>query len=654
MSSHDLRKDITGLRAVAVLAVTLFHIFHLTNPESNWFKGGFLGVDIFFVISGFLMTMIIVKGIEQGNFSLLAFYKRRAKRICPALVTVVLIFSLITAAIFNEIYAERILKDGIRSLGFISNFRYARLTDYFDLSSAERMFLHTWSLSVEWQFYLLYPILILIIAKLLSRKSLGLILSLLTLISLIFGCIYTTISPTSSYYYLPSRAFEMLAGGLAYFYPLNSISNKLNNNHLAKYAEIIGLLCIAISLMIIGEEDGWPNAWAILPIFGTWLCLAAANNNTVLANPILQYIGLWSYSIYLVHWPIMVLFFVLGINLSIWMLLILIFTTGIALHYGIERRRNYGWIFFILYFTAAGLIYGCIKIITTPDIPQQTTSIQQTNHDKIGKSFGNNGVEDHYGDLSRPVDLILVGDSFARQYLPILSTKAVHSVTFTVDGCYSSALFVNNKSSTEDDWQNKCISRYTNFVKALKQYPNVPVIWAQNWSGYNMYKFTSITDQKTVNLSFDDIVKQDLSNLSKHIKNRKIYILSAPRKVGPEGNVNFGINCSNLHAKNTAFSQTMWNVLDCRARLPLSEQPINVMIQDVIKNLSKTHQENSETSEIHYIDVSKGYCNEQGCLIMTELDFKPIFLDTAHFKGHNIEPIVDFILEEINLPTDNL
>lgn len=664
MPKRELRKDITGLRAIAVLAVTLFHISHLMNPESSWFKGGFLGVDIFFVISGFLMTMLIMRGLDLNNFSLYDFYKRRAKRICPALVTVVLASSLVTVCIFSEGFVERTLKDGLRALGFVSNFRFARLTGYFEADSSERMFLHTWSLSVEWQFYLIYPVLMLLLSKIFSRKNLGLLLAALTLASLIFGCIYTVQSPTSSYYYLPSRAFELLTGSLAYFYPLSFFIQKFSKYKdssdksealanasaakIAKYAEYVGLLCLAISLMVIGEEDGWPTLWALLPMFGTWLCIAANNQNTILSNTVIQHIGLWSYSIYLVHWPIIVICFVLGINLSIWLLFILIFALGIALHYGIERRRNYGWKFLGVYLAVAGLIYFCVYYVILAESNQQSVQMHNTG-DIRTQSFGNNGTEDHYGNLSRPVDLILVGDSFARQYLPVLANKEIHTLSFTVDGCYSSQSSINAKKTIETGWVDKCSARYDNLLKSAADHPNAPIVWAQNWSGYNIYKFITRTERKVVNKSFEDIVKQDLSSIYYELRGHKIYILSAPRKIGSEGNVNFGINCSNLHYKNTRLSLFLWDALNCRERLPLNEQPINLTIQEFIEHIPQNQGKADAEKPIVYIDVNEGFCNDKGCLIMGEESLKPMFIDTAHLSKTGAEYVVRYILQHLSL-----
>ena len=222
--AKTLRQDITGLRAIAVLAVTLFHIDHVMLPQIDLFKGGFLGVDIFFVISGFLMTMLIMRkggGLQSGDFSLLKFYQRRAKRICPALIATIVFFLALGYFIFSPDDLKNAGREASKAVLFISNDYFAKRAGYFDTVATDKLFLHTWSLSVEWQFYIVYPFVLMLAYRFLSYKNIGRLLLGCTAISLGFACYYTTINSTYSYYMLPSRAFELLFGALAYFYPLS-------------------------------------------------------------------------------------------------------------------------------------------------------------------------------------------------------------------------------------------------------------------------------------------------------------------------------------------------------------------------------------------------------------------------------------------------
>lgn len=204
------RKDINGLRAVAVIAVVLFHF------NNEWLPGGFAGVDVFFVISGYLMTKIIFEGVENGTFSILAFYSSRAKRIIPALAVCCLVLVLFGWFFLSVIDYEVLSKHVLSSITFLSNIVYATEQGYFDSSSHEKWLLHTWSLSVEWQFYLLFPIFVYFLLKIMSYGKARIAVLITTAFSFLISAIATDIWPSYSYFLLPTRAWEMLVGGIAY------------------------------------------------------------------------------------------------------------------------------------------------------------------------------------------------------------------------------------------------------------------------------------------------------------------------------------------------------------------------------------------------------------------------------------------------------
>lgn len=292
------RKDINGLRAYAVLAVLLYHF------NAAGVTGGYAGVDVFFVISGFLMTAIILPKVEAGRFSLSGFYLARARRILPALIALcfaVLVFGWFWLAPY--LY-ETLGKNAGASLLFISNFTYNRAGGYFAAPAHDNWLLHTWSLSVEWQFYLLYPLLLLVLTKF-SRSSSGFMRTalILTLVASLGYAIYlTSTKPTSAFFMLPSRAWELLAGSLAFLYAGNRFLE--NRRHAT---EAVGLLLIAGSFLAFDNSTAWPSHAAVLPVAGASLILLAARQDSMwTCNPIAQHIGRWSYSIYLWHWPLVV------------------------------------------------------------------------------------------------------------------------------------------------------------------------------------------------------------------------------------------------------------------------------------------------------------------------------------------------------------
>lgn len=290
--SQKFRYDINGLRAYAVALVVLFHF------EIIGFSGGFIGVDIFFVISGFLMTKIIIDSLDDKSFSLIQFYTNRSIRIIPALAT--LCFILLGVGWFTLLPTEYkdLGKHVFASIFFISNFIYWRESGYFDVDAHNKILLHTWSLSVEWQFYLLLPLYIILFYKIFKGKVFG-SLALLFLLSLISSYLITLKDPSASFYLLPTRAWEMLLGSAIYFLP------KIQNKRLSISLEIIGFLLILISLFLFTHHTPWPSFYALVPTVGTVLILWAANQQSLFTNnKIFQSIGSASYSIYLWHWPI--------------------------------------------------------------------------------------------------------------------------------------------------------------------------------------------------------------------------------------------------------------------------------------------------------------------------------------------------------------
>jgi peptidoglycan/LPS O-acetylase OafA/YrhL len=292
----NFRYDINGLRAIAVIAVVLFHF----NPA--WVPGGFAGVDVFFVISGFLMTGIIFRGLEDDNFNLFKFYVARANRIIPALAVLCLALLVFGWFYLTPLDYKALGKHVASSMGFLSNVVYWRESGYFDAASHEKWLLHTWSLSVEWQFYIIYPIVLVVLKRFLSLENLKRLIVIGTLLGFAFSVIATMKWPNPAYYLLPTRAWEMMMGGVAFLYPWNVSETK------KKLLEAIGLLLILVSYAFVTSDILWPGHFALIPVLGSYLMIVANQQSSLVTNnKVFQSLGKWSYSIYLWHWPVVVL-----------------------------------------------------------------------------------------------------------------------------------------------------------------------------------------------------------------------------------------------------------------------------------------------------------------------------------------------------------
>jgi peptidoglycan/LPS O-acetylase OafA/YrhL len=313
----QFREDINMLRAIAVIAVVLFHFYPELLP------GGFIGVDIFFVISGFLMTSIIMEAIKQQKFSIIDFYLNRAYRIIPALAVLCLVLLALGWFWLTTVDYMLLGKHVASSISFISNFIYRLEAGYFDTTSKEKWLLHTWSLSIEWQFYIIYPIVLSFLAKRYSLKTIKNIVLLGGGISFLLCLIASKLFPRVAYYFLPCRAWELLIGAIAYFYPCSLIINKYLIN---KIIFFFGLLLILVSCFCISSNNLWPGYMALLPTLGAVFIIQARYNQGLIAKNIaFQKLGKWSYSIYLWHWPLAVATFVFEVN-NFYRLIAIMFT----------------------------------------------------------------------------------------------------------------------------------------------------------------------------------------------------------------------------------------------------------------------------------------------------------------------------------------
>ncbi|HBB4199324.1 acyltransferase family protein [Escherichia coli] len=292
MSYKKFRLDINGLRAFAVLSVVLYHF------GVPYVSGGFVGVDVFFVISGFLMTGIVLERVDHKG--VLDFYIARFLRIVPALVVVVLALMIFGLFALSTNEFEILSKNSISSLLFYSNNYYAIHSSYFDPSSELNLLLHTWSLSVEWQFYIFYPLLVIAIKKL--RLPVGISLSVIFAISLAITFMRVTGSREDIFYLLPTRAWEMLAGGLVY---MASVRYKLPE--WLKNCDGYGIALIVVAVVMLHSNGYWPSYSTFAPVIGAAIVLLANDQNSVFtSNRIAQWAGKISYSVYLWHWPVVV------------------------------------------------------------------------------------------------------------------------------------------------------------------------------------------------------------------------------------------------------------------------------------------------------------------------------------------------------------
>lgn len=298
MNKNQYRPDIDGLRAIAVLSVLIHHL------SASLLPGGFVGVDIFFVISGYLITSQIYKEICDGTFSIKQFYKRRINRIVPVLVAVVVAAFMVGSVLLSPADLARFGKSSVYAMLGLSNiFFWREYGNYFSGNAGEAPLLHTWSLGVEEQFYLVWPLLILFLTKFSRRYMVG-ALATLTIGAVAASETGIRIAASASYYLLPTRFFELMIGGLLALI----IVHKRSESRYSYLSLIAGLVLIGGSLFWIDKSSFFPGINAIWPCLGAALLIWAGNtrhpSSRILTNRPMVFIGLISYSLYLWHWPI--------------------------------------------------------------------------------------------------------------------------------------------------------------------------------------------------------------------------------------------------------------------------------------------------------------------------------------------------------------
>lgn len=312
IENFKYRPEIDGLRAIAVLAVVLFH-------AGIGFPGGYIGVDVFFVISGFLITSLIIKDLQEGEFTLANFWERRARRIIPAAVVVVL--ATLVGGWFLLLPSDYAMlgDSALWQVVFAANIYFWRSTNYFAGPADEQPLLHTWSLAVEEQFYLFFPLLLVGLFRFPGLRRRGILFLLLgagLLASLLLSVYGVTAHPTPTFYLLPTRAWELLSGAVVAILPAAVIPHRL----LRVVLSWAGLAAIAFPCLLYDRSTPFPGLAAIPPCLGTCLFIVATTERSsdscsfhwpspgwILSCRPAVFVGLISYSLYLWHWPLFAL-----------------------------------------------------------------------------------------------------------------------------------------------------------------------------------------------------------------------------------------------------------------------------------------------------------------------------------------------------------
>jgi peptidoglycan/LPS O-acetylase OafA/YrhL len=491
INTNRFRPEIAGLRAVAVLGVVLCHL------KIASFEGGFVGVDIFFVISGYLISQNILLELERNRFSFASFYMRRARRILPALIFTVVATFICGVLWLTPELLRGLAKESTHALLSISNIQYWRESkEYFAATADQLPLLHCWSLSLEEQFYLFWPAFLFFAIKT-GRLAVALVLT--AAVSFVFSIIELRSDPQEAFFLMPFRIFEFSIGALVIFTERSFRVPKLA----AECLTAAGLISIGISTVIFDATLPFPGAAVLVPCFGTAAIILAGKTriSLLLTNPLSQAIGAISYSLYLCHWP-MIFFaqYIFGPDVMTWKTDVILFNlmllTATVMYFFVERPFRQGRLQNASRSQKIpAMQYGILVLLLVG--VTHTTYLQQGLPWRLSaekreltalQSFGMMPCEEvaprhcAFGDVGRPAVVELVGDSYVHQYVaaldPVLKRLHARGEASMVGGCPILVGMLPKGSQLAE-----CRAIRESIFARLRQ-SNASVILGQSWDIY--------------------------------------------------------------------------------------------------------------------------------------------------------------------------
>ena len=507
-SNIDYRSDIDGLRAIAVILVILFH------SGFTGFSGGFIGVDIFFVISGYLITTIILRKLDKSKFDIKEFYIRRIKRIFPSLFIVKFFVLIIVSCIYDPITFEALGKSLISSSLFVSNVYFWKTSGYFDSNIYMKPLIHTWSLSLEEQFYLFFPIFLILIYKYYKSK-LKIFILIIILISFSMSSFGVVYYPSATYYLPITRGWELLIGSILSLKILPIIQNRFKKNIIF----LISISLIYLSAYLLTEASIFPGYNAIFPVIGASLIIHNGKNNNsslqdVLKNRYFVFIGKISYPLYLWNWPIISFYKYIKTTpwtyfdsiSSLFFSFILAYLTWVLVENPIKRnhfeKNKRKYIFIISFSVIVSTMILGLMIVLTRGMPNRVNTeiseiVNEVSKDEfwdVQNDWEINNLN-HYFKVTPPVvgkqgldpTYALIGDSHARALVAAFANLSnIHKSTgymITMSGTpplIGTALLssVNDNGFNENEYNSS-------ILKFLKENTNIKtIILAARWGVY--------------------------------------------------------------------------------------------------------------------------------------------------------------------------
>ncbi|MEH6559630.1 MAG: acyltransferase family protein [Oceanicoccus sp.] len=656
MSDFRYIPEIDGLRAVAVVPVILFHL------GLSWISGGFLGVDVFFVVSGYLITSILIKESDKRvSEYFYDFYMRRMRRIFPALFTMILVTLLVSYFVLLPSELLELARSALSAVGFFSNIFFYFGTGYFDGPAENMPLLHTWTLGVEEQFYIMWPVIILFLAKksLIQRSSLIAVLFLASLYSSVY---YTSENASLAFYNLPFRLYEFLLGAALPIMFNDDFYARLRARFIPAILQVFGLGLIGYSMVTFSSDDKFPGWLALLPALGTSLFIIGVRSSSgyrlnPMKSSLMVGIGKISFSLYLWHWPIIVFYsiYIGGRKLTpveILVLIAIMAIVSVSSYFVIEKplRRSQLTALTAKYSLASALIIigVCFLAIQSSGFRDRLPENEKfSSPDEMWKwkcpnfyNFSNFRrkyctVGDDWKTAERKI--LVWGDSHAEQLTPLLKLVAERnelSVLVIDRSCRpitdgKNVLLKHRQAKKATKGCMKMKRKVYDIIKQDKAIRLVMLVGAWRFSLPQVYSpdFESPNRRQTLN-----IFQEGLSNTAKELTSLGVDVLLMgdiphPNKMRSEcGNKN------NLLRKNKQ---------DCS---PLPREFVDDLHAATEKILEEVASMNSG---VYSHNIINEYCSDVSCPIHVNESF--MYKDTNHIRRNFSRSSQEILVDQFGL-----
>ena len=614
------RADIDGLRAIAVLSVVFFHGF------PDFLPGGFIGVDIFFVISGYLITTIILENIRNNSFSFGNFYARRIRRIFPALIIVLIFCHIIGWFLLMPSEYQQLGKHIAGGSTFISNILLWRESGYFDSSAESKPLLHLWSLGIEEQFYFVWPAILVIAYKI--KSNLLKLICIVLCSSFIANILLSNTASTAAFFLPLSRFWELLLGAIIANYAVNQKGFILKSLQLRNFSSTLGVLLIIFSLILINKNSLFPGWCALLPTLGAALIISSGPeawvNKKLLAHPLFIWFGLISFPLYLWHWPIFSFYRLYSfdeISISEYLVLIVI---SVFLAWGTYRaiesnfRHNKKlWKFSVLILGLISIGFIGWNCYDREGMPFRSIAQEKFNfhvQNAYGKTHCLNQLnqdnqvtcEELISTENRKRLVILWGDSHAAHLnaglIARLQKDDITLLDVSLPACPPTLNFLPrqerpNAAAANAECQNNNLDAY----KEIRLYKPQTVILAANWLQYDgVNQFNLLTDKK-IGETIQAIKDAGVKNIIL-IGNFPVFHVEQPR-------------LASMLFKPHINNRTL--------------QRLNIESIKINEKLSEIARKNN----VVFLSPSEILCNQEGCLLSTSQEkLLPMGLDVSHLS----------------------